>query len=67
LAKAGVYVRLRPAVTETGLGHSQDGEKVQKVFEHFDEKSVTIGTQFMFSKGEVKYKFMNKVLVPEVS
>ena len=52
MAKAKVYVRLRPAITD-GLGHSQDGEKVQKVFEHFDEKSVTIGTQYLFSKGEV--------------
>ena len=67
MAKANVFVRLRPVVTESGFGHSQDGEKVTKVFEHFDDKSVTIGTQYMFSKGELKYNFMKKVLVPEVS
>jgi hypothetical protein len=42
--KANVYVRLRPAVTGTGTGHDMDGDKVAKVFEGYDKKSVTIGT-----------------------
>lgn len=51
MSKANVYIRLRPAVTGTGTGHDMEGAAVAKTFDHYDSKSVSLGTQMMFSKG----------------
>ena len=59
-----VFIRIRPIVRDGG-GHDQDGSRVAKVLDGWDEKSVTINTAYLFSEGSTIYKFPEKVLGPE--
>jgi hypothetical protein len=61
---SAVYCRIRPAVYD-GSGHDQNGEAVAKSLTAWSETSVTLNTQYMFSKGENNYKFPRKVFTPE--
>ena len=63
LTPASVYLRIRPLAAEGG--HA-DGEPVRKQLESWTDNSVTIGEEFMFSKGEAEYRFPKKVFGPEV-
>lgn len=63
LTPASVYLRIRPLAAEGG--HA-DGEAVRKQLESWTDTTVTIGEEFMFSKGEAEYRFPKKVFGPEV-
>lgn len=66
LLASQVFVRIRPLAVSGG--HADDGSgSVAKILEGYDEESVTIATQYMFSKGESRYNFPQKVLGPETS
>eukprot|EP00928_Gymnodinium_smaydae_P043676 TRINITY_DN29219_c0_g2_i1.p1 TRINITY_DN29219_c0_g2~~TRINITY_DN29219_c0_g2_i1.p1 ORF type:complete len:944 (-),score=200.85 TRINITY_DN29219_c0_g2_i1:184-2610(-) len=65
LTAADVFVRIRP-LAEAG-GHAEDGTVHAKILEKWDEESVTIGTQYMFSKGEAQYTFPRRVFGPDCS
>ena len=52
-------MRIRPLAAEGG--HAEDGTVLQKHLEAWDETSVTIETQYSFSKGEAKYAYPKKV------
>ena len=60
-----VYVRVRPLATEGG--HAEDGTVLQKHLEAWDEGSVTIATQYLFSKGEAKYSYPTLVFGTEAT
>ena len=49
--KPDIFVRIRPLAAEGG--HAEDGTVLQKQLEAWDETSVTIQTQYSFSKGDV--------------
>lgn len=66
LNKSAVYCRIRPQVFD-GSGHDQTGEAVAKSLSGWTDTSVTLDTQYMFSKGENTYKFPTKVFTPESS
>ena len=63
LTPASVYLRIRPLAASGG--HAE-GEAVRKQLESWTDTSVTIGEEFMFSKGEAEYRFPKKVFGPEV-
>jgi hypothetical protein len=44
-------------VVYDGSGHDQNGEKVAKSLDAWTDKSVTLNTQYMFSKGNSVYNF----------
>jgi hypothetical protein len=58
--KAAIYCRVRPVVTD-GSGHDQNAAGVAKSLQGFTDTTVTLDTQYMFSKGENTYKFPKKV------
>jgi len=60
-----VYVRIRPLATAGG--HAEDGTVLAKVLQEWDEKSVTVETQYMFSKSEAKYTYPKCVFGTEAS
>ena len=62
--KARIYCRIRPAVFD-GSGHDQNGEAVAKSLSAWTDTSVTLDTQYMFSKDANCYKFPTKVFTPE--
>lgn len=64
--KASIYCRIRPAVFD-GSGHDQNGEAVAKSMSAWNDTSITLNTQYMFSKGANSYKFPTKVFAPEAS
>mmetsp|Transcript_12820 Transcript_12820/g.20344 ORF Transcript_12820/g.20344 Transcript_12820/m.20344 type:complete len:438 (-) Transcript_12820:301-1614(-) len=65
LKSSQVYIRIRPQVFDGG-GHDQNGEAVSKSLKGWDETSVELGTEYMFSTGSNKYTFPKKVLGPQV-
>jgi len=64
LVPSKVYVRIRPMVFD-GSGHDQNGAGVAKSLAAYSESSVTLQTQYMFSKGSNEYTFPQKVFAPE--
>ena len=64
MKQSNIYVRIRPEASDGG-GHDKDGKAVEKSLEGFTDTSVSINTQYMFSKGHADYKFPKKVLKPE--
>lgn len=66
LTPSEVFVRIRPAVRDGG-GHDQDGEAVAKMLEGWTDTSVTLATQYLFSKGSNVYAFPRHVFGPEVT
>jgi len=60
-----VYVRVRPLAAEGG--HAEDGTVLAKVLQEWDESSVTVETQYMFSKGEAKYTYPKVVFGTEAT
>ena len=52
LHRPNVYVRIRPLASEGG--HAEDGTVLTKHLETWDETSVTMETQYLFSKGEAR-------------
>jgi len=65
LKRSEVYIRVRPQVFD-GSGHDQNGQGVRKSLKGWDETSVELNTEYMFSTGSNKYAFAKKVLGPEV-
>ena len=65
LHRPDVYVRVRPLAAEGG--HSEDGTVLTKHLEAWDETSVTIGTEYLFSKGEAKYEYPKRVFGTEAT
>ena len=65
LHKPDVYVRIRPLAAEGG--HAEDGTVLTKHLEAWDETSVTIETQYLFSKGEAKYAYPKRVFGTEAT
>lgn len=65
LHKPEIYVRIRPLATEGG--HAEDGTVLTKHLESWDATSVTIETQYLFSKGEAKYAYPTRVFGTEAS
>lgn len=67
LTPTEVFVKLRPKNTnsEHATDHDKEGEKVEKSLERYDEKSVELATQYMFSSGTAKYEYMKRVVLPE--
>ena len=63
LTPASVYVRIRPLAASGG--HAE-GEAVRKQLEGWTDTTVTIATEYMFSKGEAEYRFPKQVFGPEV-
>ena len=63
--KPDIFVRIRPLAAEGG--HAEDGTVLQKHLEAWDETSVTIETQYSFSKGEAKYAYPKKVFGTEAT
>ena len=63
LTPASVYVRIRPLAASGG--HAE-GEAVRKQLECWTDTSVTIATEYMFSKGEAEYTFPTHVFGPQV-
>ena len=61
-----VFCRIRPAVYD-GSGHDQNGAAVAKSMDHWDDTSITLNTQYMFSKGEARYTFPKKVFKPDAT
>ena len=57
-------MRIRPAAYD-GSGHDQNGMPVKKSLDNWNDKSVTLGHEFLFSKGSAHYTFPKKVLGPE--
>jgi hypothetical protein len=55
-ASSKVYARIRPVVYD-GSGHDQNGEAVAKSLDKFTDKTITIASEFMFSKGSNTYTF----------
>jgi hypothetical protein len=65
LHRPDLYVRIRPLAAEGG--HAEDGTVLTKHLEAWDETSVTIETQYLFSKGEAKYQYPRRVFGTEAS
>ncbi|EOD38045.1 hypothetical protein EMIHUDRAFT_97942 [Emiliania huxleyi CCMP1516] len=65
LHKPDIYVRIRPLAAEGG--HAEDGTVLQKHLEAWDEASVTVGTQHLFSKGEARYAYPRRVFGTEAT
>lgn len=65
LHRPNIYVRIRP-LADTG-GHSEDGTVLTKHLDTWDESSVTMETQYLFSKGEAKYTYPKHVFGTEAS
>jgi len=55
-----VYMRIRPQVFDNS-GHDQRGCSVHKALDTWDDTSVTISSQYMFSKGANTYKYPKRV------
>lgn len=64
--KASIYCRIRPQAHD-GSGHDQSGAAVAKSLKEWDDTTVTLDTQYMFSKGEACYKFPKKIFRPEAT
>ena len=65
LHKPDVFVRIRPLAIEGG--HAEDGTVLTKHLETWDETSVTVETQYLFSKGENKYAYPKRVFGTEAT
>ena len=65
LHEPDIFVRIRPLATEGG--HAEDGTVLTKHLETWDETSVTIETQYLFSKGGAKYAYPKRVFGTEAS
>ena len=63
LVRSSVYCRIRPFAAVGGHATSEACD--QKTLESWDESSVTIATEYLFSKGERRYTFPKQVLTPE--
>lgn len=64
--KSAVYCRIRPAAYDGG-GHDMNGEAVAKSLAGWTDTSITLDTQYMFSKGKNTYDFPTKVFKPEAT
>jgi hypothetical protein len=64
--QASVYCRIRPPVWDGG-GHDMNGPGVAKSLSAWTDTSITLDTQYMFSKGENTYKFPRRVFKPEAT
>ena len=58
-------MRIRPLAAEGG--HAEDGTVLEKHLESWDESSVTIGTQYLFSKGANRYAYPKRVFGTEAT
>ena len=65
LTLSNVFCRIRPFATEGG--HSETDEVQAKQLDSWDDSSVSVATQFMFSKGKNKYTFPRAVFPPEAT
>ena len=65
LHKPDIYVRIRPLAAEGG--HAEDGTMLEKHLEAWDEGSVTVETQYLFSKGEARYEYPRRVFGTDAS
>lgn len=64
--KSHIYCRIRPQANDGG-GHDQSGAAVAKSMTGWTTNTVTLDTQYMFSKGENTYKFPRRVFEPEAT
>ncbi|CAB9501015.1 Kinesin-like protein KIN [Seminavis robusta] len=64
LVPSHVYVRIRPTVFD-GSGHDQDAPGVAKSLAGYSDTSITLNTQYMFSKGSNEYRFPTQVFAPD--
>ena len=55
------------AAVATEGGHAEDGTVLTKHLETWDETSVTMETQYLFSKGGAKYAYPKRVFGTEAS
>mmetsp|Transcript_49094 Transcript_49094/g.59477 ORF Transcript_49094/g.59477 Transcript_49094/m.59477 type:complete len:490 (+) Transcript_49094:15-1484(+) len=66
LHPTSVFIRIRP-LAESG-GHAEDTNHYSsKHLEAWDEQSVTLSTQYLFSKGNARYNFPARVWGPETT
>ena len=65
LTKSNVFCRIRPFAAFGG--HAETDEVQAKHLESWDTSSVTVATQFMFSKGKNVYDFPRHVFPPEAT
>jgi hypothetical protein len=66
IKRASIYCRIRPLVYDGG-GHDMNGQAVMKSLKEWSDTSITLDTQYMFSKGASEYKFPKKVFKPEAT
>ena len=65
LTRSNVFCRIRPFAAYGG--HAETDEVQAKQLDGWDESSVTVATQFMFSKGKNVYDFPRHVFPPEAT
>jgi Cdc6-like AAA superfamily ATPase len=66
IKRASIYCRIRPPAYDGG-GHDMNGDAVAKSLKEWTDTSITLDTQYMFSKGASTYKFPKKVFKPEAT
>ncbi|CAM9719388.1 unnamed protein product, partial [Heterosigma akashiwo] len=66
LYSPNVFLRIRPPTFDGG-GHDMRGDSVAKSLVAWSEKSVTLSTEYMFSRGSKEYSFATRVIQPEES
>jgi hypothetical protein len=65
LTRSNVFCRIRPFAADGG--HAKTDEIQAKQLDSWDDSSVSVATQYMFSKGSNKYDFPRAVFPPEAT